>query len=165
MIEGIIYHDREDDRWPATRGNHTDEAAIERVNGLPECVRDHVWTNDPCWSYVPSGWRDLLVELHNTLVLVAPDYRVSQIKEKFGSLRFYDNVGYEGPGENLATIIVSHFESRSAVTCDVCGEHGKIVEIEKGMPFVASRCGEHYVENKARGRTYEETTNAGPNCT
>lgn len=125
-------------QWPNTRGNHTDPAAIERVNALPECVRDHVWTDDPCHSYIPEGWKDLLVKLHNALVQVAPDYRVNQIKEKFGGLRFYTNISYEP--DSPAAIIETYYGWMSERTCDVCGEDG---EIKGGSGWLSARCDKH----------------------
>lgn len=147
----VEYINGENEQWPETRGNHTDERAIERVNALPEEIREHVWTNDPCWSYVPDGWRNLVVKLHKNLVSVAPDYRINQVKEKFGALRFYTNIAYDP--DCIANIIIRHYESDSTVTCDVCGERGKIVQTGPDkLPFVASRCEEHYDEDKARSR-------------
>lgn len=137
-------NDDGDDRYPPTRGNHTEEKAIERVNKLPKEIQEHVWTNDPCWSYVPAGWRDLVVKLHNSLVQVAPDYRLCQVKEKFGGLRFYTNV--RGSPENLVSRIIGYYEELSAKTCDVCGEPGEIKEIQRkdsNFGFVAARCKEH----------------------
>lgn len=53
--------------------------------------------------------------------VVHPDtgFKVSQIKEKFGTLRFYCNIG--------GTIgrYVSFAERLSAMTCDFCGKYGK----------------------------------------
>lgn len=46
--------------------------------------------------------------------------RVAQVKEKFGTLRFY----YEGGDEYVAGL-VSMAESMSAVTCEECGVPGK----------------------------------------
>lgn len=152
MIE-VTYLNSEgyDEQWPNTRGNHTDKSAIERVNNLPECIREHMWTNDPCWSYCPEGWRDLVTRLHNALVQVAPDYRLSQIKEKFGGLRFYTNISHTE--DSIPHMIISHFESMSTTTCDVCGKRGMVVQAgPDNWPYVASRCEEHYEEKRARSR-------------
>lgn len=152
MFDVKYIDEPEGSRWPSTRGNHTDAEAIERVNGLPECIREHMWTNDPCWSYIPDGWVGIIERLHENLVLVAPEYRITQVKEKFGGLRFYTNIGYDPDG--IASMIIQHYERESEVTCDVCGERGKIVDVGEGkMPYVASRCEEHYVEKRARART------------
>jgi hypothetical protein len=49
---------------------------------------------------------------------------VDQVKEKFGTLRFY----YTG-GDNYVQGLVSMAESMSSVTCDKCGNSG---ELRKG---------------------------------
>jgi hypothetical protein len=36
-----------------------------------------------------TGWKKLLEDLHDDLVKIDPDYKLSQFKEKFGTLRFY----------------------------------------------------------------------------
>lgn len=146
----VTYHNREDEQWPATRGNHTNEKAIERVSQLPEEIREYMWTNDPCWSYIPAGWVQIVLSCHAHLKEIAPEYRITQLKEKFGALRFYTNIGYDPDG--LASIVISHYERVSAHTCDVCGERGEIIQIGDRMPYIASRCAEHNTEDKARGR-------------
>ena len=35
------------------------------------------------------GWYKIIVECHNQLKAIDPDYKVLQIKDKFNSLRFY----------------------------------------------------------------------------
>lgn len=127
------------EQWPNTRGDHTDEGAIERVSKMPEEIREHIWTNDPCWSYVPEGWRQLIIDLHNELVQVAPEYRVSQVKEKFGGLRFYTNIAHEEGCPSQA--ILRKYEEQSIETCDVCGSSGKIGTINGS--YVAARCPDH----------------------
>lgn len=69
---------------------------------------------------------------------VVPEYCqqvvVDQVKEKFGSLRFY----YHG-GDDEVYGMVRMAESMSAVTCEVCGNKGKI----SGGGWLSCRCEEH----------------------
>jgi hypothetical protein len=51
---------------------------------------------------------------------VVPQVVVDQVKEKFGTLRFY----YQG-GDDYISGLVSMAESMSGVTCEVCGKPGK----------------------------------------
>lgn len=37
----------------------------------------------------PSEWEDLIIECHEELVKIDPNYTIFQIKEKFGGLRYY----------------------------------------------------------------------------
>lgn len=52
-----------------------------------------------------------------------PDFVASQIKEKFGTLRFY----YQG-GDEFIDGVISSAESASCNTCEVCGNIGKLRE-------------------------------------
>lgn len=38
---------------------------------------------------VPQSWLPTLIELDQDLAAIDPDYEIRQVKEKFGSLRFY----------------------------------------------------------------------------
>lgn len=38
---------------------------------------------------IPDSWVDLVNDLHNELVKLDPDYKINQIKVKFGGLRYY----------------------------------------------------------------------------
>jgi len=67
-----------------------------------------------------------------------------QVKEKFGTLRFY----YDG-GDRYIDGLVNMAESMSAVTCEVCGNPGKI----RTGGWVRTLCDTHAVE---RGYDLEE---------
>lgn len=119
-----------------TRGNHTSEFALKRINQLPEVLHEHVETNDPCRSYVNPGWVQLVIDLHNEIVAIAPEYRLNQVKEKFGGLRFYTNIR-----DATARDIISKYEALSETVCDVCGAPGKKRSIER--KYIATRCDDH----------------------
>lgn len=57
-----------------------------------------------------------------------------QVKEKFGSLRFYVH-GADAYVDGL----ISYAEALSGKTCDMCGKPGK----SSGDGWIAVRCGEH----------------------
>ena len=59
----------------------------------------------------------------------------TQVKEKFGGLRFYT-----GPSLDPQWNRISRAEEQAAVTCDVCGKEGKMSNIGGWM---ATRCEEH----------------------
>ena len=69
--------------------------------------------------------------------------RVSQVKEKFGTLRFY----YSG-GDDYISGLVSMAESMSAATCEECGKPGRT----NSGGWLRTLCEEHA---KERG-TFEE---------
>ena len=73
-----------------------------------------------------------------------PQVTLDQIKEKFGTLRFY----YTG-GDDIIDGMVRMAESMSGVTCEECGNPGKRI----GGGWVTTVCEEHAT---ARDIIYEE---------
>jgi hypothetical protein len=67
-----------------------------------------------------------------------PQVIATQIKEKFGTLRFY----YYG-GDDYCRGVESMAESMSAVTCEVCGSSGKI----RNGKWIRTLCDEHAKES------------------
>ena len=62
---------------------------------------------------------------------------VAQIKEKFGTLRFY----YDGGDETISGM-VTMAEAISSVTCEVCGSPGKL----RQGGWLRTLCDEHEVK-------------------
>lgn len=81
---------------------------------------------------VGGGWHPLLMELHERLVAICPNYFVGQVKEKFGTLRVYldtndfdeDSPVYSYPEEVWEEI--SKAERASAKVCEFCGKPGEL---------------------------------------
>ena len=63
-----------------------------------------------------------------------PQVVATQVKEKFGTLRFY----YDG-GDDVVRGLVQMAEALSEVTCEVCGSPGK----RRGDRWVRTLCDEH----------------------
>ena len=66
----------------------------------------------------------------------APDVRVTQVKEKLGSLRVYT----EDKTDDMVREIVGRAEVRSATICEVCGEAGNLFRDDG---WVRVRCVAH----------------------
>ena len=82
-----------------------------------------------CWGFdCSSGWFPLIWDLSKKLeaiISAMPEekrqyYRASQVKEKFGTLRFY----MSGETEEMSALI-RVAENISAITCEDCGMPGK----------------------------------------
>jgi hypothetical protein len=110
----------------------TDQRTQERIAALPACIRSHIVPGDPCWSYVPPGWHGLVERLHDNLIKVAPNYVIDQVKEKFGTLRFYIQAPYHD--DDLRCIIVNHYEMLSQRTCMKCGGRRHVENNRKAGP-------------------------------
>lgn len=70
---------------------------------------------------VDDGWLQLLHDCIEELIVAGWDKQTTQIKEKFGGLRFYINTGTDEIYN-----IISKYEKLSYETCEVCGEHGEL---------------------------------------
>lgn len=93
---------------------------------------------------VGEGWYKLVLQCHNELKELDPDYDIYQIKEKFGQLRYYFTTN---KGEDIfekMNKIALKYENQSCETCDICGKKGKRV-INNGR--IMTRCEEHANDN------------------
>lgn len=91
-----------------------------------------------------DGWFDLLWTLCEGIEAELPNldcsepFRVVQVKEKFGTLRFYTN--WESPAIGD---LIEQAEKTSAVTCEICGNLGEL----SGEFWVTTLCEEHKKES------------------
>lgn len=108
-----------------------------------------------CWGFeCGEGWYNILrilcdkiqshIDWHNLMHKRAPDrfdeveqVVVEQVKEKFGTLRFY----YRG-GDEYISGLVGMAEEMSAVTCETCGNAGRL----RGKFWFYTACDEHTKE-------------------
>lgn len=81
-----------------------------------------------------EGWYDIIKNLIEELIATGWDKNVSQVKEKFGGLRFYIDLTPEGGNE-----IISKYEALSYKTCEKCGKDGML---RKGG-WIQTLCDEH----------------------
>lgn len=80
-------------------------------------------TQIPDWmDHVGPGWHPILTQLHADVVALDPDYRVAQVKEKFGGLRAYLVHASHPDIEPL----IRAAESKSMQTCEECGAPGRV---------------------------------------
>lgn len=98
-----------------------------------------------CWGFEHGdGWFNIINQLCANIQHhidwkaktghVVPQVVAEQVKEKFGTLRFY----YRG-GDDYISGLVSMAESMSGVTCDVCGAPGET----GGQGWISTRCETH----------------------
>lgn len=67
------------------------------------------------------GWLLLVKNLIDELIAAGWDKQICQIKEKFGSLRFYVN-----SASDECHRIISRYENLSSEICETCGEPGEL---------------------------------------
>ena len=111
-----------------------------------------------CWGFeCGDGWFNILDQLmgniqhhidwKNRKEEVVPQVTVDQVKEKFGSLRFYFTGGDEYI-RGMATMA----ESMSGVTCEQCGNPGSTV----GRGWLTTLCEKHAEERGIYNNEEEE---------
>lgn len=97
----------------------------------------HKDPRDSCMAFgfeCGDGWFELLYNLSGQIVMSDPSVVASQVKEKFGTLRFYINEGSEEVFD-----IISCAEEHSGLTCDTCGGAGEL----GGSGWMSTKCEEH----------------------
>jgi hypothetical protein len=103
------------------------------------------------WPCVGDGWRDLLeracARIRTAVRTHGGSFRASQIKEKYSSLRFYWDGSLSSEAAALVEEAIDLAEARSACTCEVCGEPGRLY----GPGWLVTRCEQH-----AEGRVPKE---------
>lgn len=88
-----------------------------------------------------DGWFDLLYELSEGIQKLIdegkedPNFAVHQVKEKFGTLRYYCS-GTSEETERLIDIA----EAKSAKTCELCGEPGEVKDIGNWYVTLCETC-------------------------
>lgn len=92
---------------------------------------------------VDDGWRDLLeracVRILAAIRLHGGSFRVTQIGEKYGTLRIHWEGSLSPEAAARVEQAVDLAEARSATTCEVCGEPGGL----RAGDWLATRCDAH----------------------
>lgn len=70
---------------------------------------------------IPRGWRSIVEDFMDTLI--GTDYKVIQIKEKFGGLRIYINSPTKA---EYVTDAYAKAVELASQTCAICGKPGKL---------------------------------------
>lgn len=87
------------------------------------------------------GWDAILTELFESLAGwdLPPEFRITQVKQKFGQLRVYHNgqMGLYGPHVGSA---IYHANLRSTNTCEQCGETGMLEEHNQVWQTLCASC-------------------------
>jgi len=105
---------------------------------------------------VNDGWRDIVLEADAMLEYIDPDYKISQVKEKFGTMRYYFETDKEGIEMKIMHAITEYAERKSRNTCEDCGEYGKIRGDIGWMLTLCDKCHSHHNPDP----TFKEYTDA-----
>jgi hypothetical protein len=90
-----------------------------------------------------EGWHDLLdrmcVRIRTAVQADGGAFKFGQIKEKYGTLRAYWDGALSPDGDAQVEEAIALAEARSAVTCEVCGEEGRL----RSGAWLTTRCEAH----------------------
>lgn len=96
-----------------------------------------------------DGWYDLLLEMSykiNQIIEEDPetykDFYISQLKEKYGTLRVYTSYSYE-PIDH----IIEEYEFVSAKTCELCGNPGVL---DRDGYWYQTLCDDHRQKRRSK---------------
>ena len=99
-----------------------------------------------CWGFeCGDGWYDLIavlccnIQAHLDYNDDVPQVVAMQVKEKFGTLRFYVH-----GGDEYTAGAISMAESMSSRICELCGNKGKVIEDNGWLKTRCNTC--HRVE-------------------
>jgi hypothetical protein len=113
------------------------------------------------WGFdCPPTWNNILYELSVAIQAqlkflppdIASEFRAEQVKEKYGTLRFYHSC-IQGSDELCTTVeteierLVVVAEDATETTCSDCGKQGKL---RNDIGWVTTLCDLHYEERKHR---------------
>ena len=75
-----------------------------------------------CWGFsCGDGWFEIIRDLSRKITELDPNCVALQVKEKFGSLCFYEDDTTDEVHD-----AIEEAERKSAKTCEMCGQPGKI---------------------------------------
>jgi len=74
-----------------------------------------------------DGWIDIISECHNELIAIDKNYSIQQIKQKFGTLRYYCTPSNPKHEEQFAKI-VDKYERLSIKVCEISGTGGVLMK-------------------------------------
>ena len=81
----------------------------------------------PANIYCGEGWHQLIVNLDIELSKIDPNYVVVQIKEKFGTLRYYIETDVSKRKQLKMREIIMRYELLSSKTCEISGGPGVLM--------------------------------------
>lgn len=97
----------------------------------------------PPFINVGLGWKKIIFDLVRKLNANKIDWSISQVKEKFGILRFIAGVR-EVPSafdvEKKFFDVIRKAEEKSSKTCEYCGNHGKLEDIGGWVKTLCPDC-------------------------
>jgi hypothetical protein len=111
---------------------------------------------------VNDGWKDIVLECDAMLSYMDPNYKIQQVKEKFGTLRYYfdTEIEYGTIERDIMDAIVRSAEIRSASICEKCGKWGELRTDRSYIQTLCNSCEAAAVEAYAKRKAEAEAERA-----
>lgn len=110
----------------------------DEYNELVEKLRDRVFNqqhrNIQVW--LPQGWTKIVSNLVQALEQTDPDFKVAQVKEKLGGLRFYDAGGLSFAGQ----LLINLTQALSHSVCQKCAMPGQTLNLNGWTSTLCTDC-------------------------
>lgn len=102
------------------------------------------------------GWYPMIAELHLKLSRIDVDYDVLQVKEKYGTLRYYARTHTDDSMIlDIFDALIEEAESRSVQICELCGGPGQLSASENlGERHYKTLCRGCRDASELRGNTF-----------
>lgn len=78
---------------------------------------------------IGPGWIYIISDLNEQISYIDPHYKIAQIKQKFGTLRYYIDLSFDKDHyvpSDIVRILIANAENLSSHTCEQCGELGRL---------------------------------------
>jgi len=96
-----------------------------------ETLKSKIDPNYGQYISVDEGWYQIVVDCDKELTAIDPNYRIFQIKEKFGGLRYYFQPSQSDTLEAMNKV-VSKYEEMASRTCEATGMPGVLMKSSTG---------------------------------
>jgi hypothetical protein len=118
---------------------------VDLIEAHPGLFHPHTGAPGAAEGYpnCEEGWRDLLERACARIEAALVEggaFRALQIKEKFGTLRFYWEKDMSDAAKAKVEEAIALAEARSACTCEICGAEGRLYS--RGG-WLATACAQH----------------------
>lgn len=109
--------------------------------------------NNKQWiEQAPKGWMNIILKADEMLSFIDPEYKIDQIKEKFGGLRYYFSTTKSGVEREIMYIITRFAQGRSFDICMDCGKYGEL----RHKPYVVTLCDACNEEQEKRDKAFRK---------
>ena len=97
-----------------------------------------------------GGWADLILELHDKMLDLDLNYKISQVKEKFGLLRFYFTTDKDNTIRKKMNDLAYEYKQKSSKICEYCGGEGKCASFGNWLKTSCESCLVEFAEANPR---------------